>query len=443
MLDKITIYLIILINIGVLYQFIRTLPKANRFLCIVLVPLVFYFLNYPLRAFILINSSDFEYSYEQILLALVYATIFMIVLLISYKRSASAGIYTYNHENIKVNDKDKFICHVTFVITVTVFNYRMITGEMFGLYEDESALYDSFSGNFIKMFDSVKWFCIAASAIIYSINKQKIYLIELLVTASIIVFGAVASTSKGAIVALLLFYLFMKSIHKTRINYFGLFITSIAIYFYMKITYLIRYYGVVRGEFTLEQMISNYSDLMQFYYANEFTSTTTNSITNRFNYLDGLILTIQKLDIFNYGLYSLGSFSELLNIIPRFIWNDRPLINFNIYLTQHIWGNEGIISETPVGRIGESFLVLGGAGIIYALFYGKLFSLIENKVIENSSVSYFSMYFVVLYYYVWSDSHLVFYWKTLLFVTVIVFTIYYLYASIQNKDNKLIATDEN
>lgn len=431
MLDKIFIYILILINIGVLYQFIKSLPKANRFLCIALVPLIFYFLNYPLRAFILINSSDCEYSYVQILLALVYATIFIMVLLVGYKQSVSAGIYNYNQENIKVNDKDKFVCHVTFVITVTVFSYRIIKGEMYGLYDDESALYDSFGRNLIKMFDSVKWFCMAASAIIYSINKQRIFLIELLITASIIVFGAVASTSKGAIVSLLLFYLFVKSINKTRINYFGLFITSVAIYFYMKITYLIRYYGVVRGEFNLEQMINNYSNLMQFYYASESATAISNSIANRFNYLDGLILTIQKFDILNNGLYSLGSISELLNIIPRFIWNDRPLINFNIYLTQNIWGYEGIISETPVGRIGESFLVLGVAGIFYALFYGRLFSLIENKVFEHSNVSFFAMYFVVLYYYVWSDSHLVFYWKTLVFIVIIVSFIYYMFAFIQ------------
>jgi len=442
-MEKAIIYLVIIVNIAILYQFVKSLPATNRFLCIIMVPVIFYFLNYPLRAFILISKSDNEFSYGQILSALSYATLFVIILLLIYIRNKGAGIDNYNPQKIPVEAEDIFICHATFIISLGIFIYSYYNGKLFGLYTDEADLYSTFSSNLIMMFDSVKWFCIASCAIVYSKIRRRVFLVELITIVATIFFQSVASTAKGPLVALMLFYLFVTSLNHAKINHLLIVMTSIIIYLYMKATYLIRYFGVVRGEFSLEQITSNYADLRSFYDASENIEQLSGSVADRFNYLDGLILTMQNFRLLDNGYYSLGGIAELLNILPRFVWEDRPLINFNIYLTQNIWGFEGLVSETPIGRIGESFFVLGYGGLLYAILYGKLLSFVENKIFNNSSISYLSMYFVILYYYVWSDAHIMFYWKTILWVILTITILGFIYKHLSITNAPILNTDDN
>lgn len=430
-METLPIYLIVLVNIGILYFFFRSLPAASRFLFVMVVPVVFYFLNYPLRALIVLNSGQQNYSADAMYSSLLYGTLFTIIMLLFYRLRTNNQVSGYDCSKTDVSDKDMFLCHGTFGLVIAVFCFKVFTGRLAGLYDSTSALYSSFGVNFILMFDSIKWFCLTSSFIIYAKQKRPVFLFEGVTVSAIILFESFATTSKSTVVALLLFYLFFKSLNKSKINYAVICLCSCAIYLYMTVTYLVRYYGVVRGSLNLQTVIANYSNLADLFHYGSNQQLGIQGVAGRFNYLDGLAFTMQHAERLDKGVYSLGGIAELLNAIPRYFWPERDLFNFNMYLTRNIWGFGDLVSETPIGRIGESFFVLGYAGLLYAVVYGCLFAAIENRVFRNCSVTYLSMYFVVLYYYVWSDAHIVFYWKTILWTVLTVVCLGKLYEAVR------------
>jgi hypothetical protein len=133
----------------------------------------------------------------------------------------------------------------------------------------------------------------------------------------------------------------------------------------------------------------------------------------RFSYLDGLILIMRSERNLDKGLYVFGSLVELVALVPRMFWPDRPLIFFNVFMAQEIYGFDSLV-EMPVGRMGEAFFVLGTIGLVVAPLYAFLFAGMLNYAYRARSASAIAAYFLLLYYYVWPDSHVVVYMRTIL-----------------------------
>jgi hypothetical protein len=296
--------------------------------------------------------------------------------------------------------------------------YKFYNGKLFVLNTDVSDLYSSFGDNFILMLDPLQWYAITSAFLLWKCTNNKTRLLQGVILLVIILFEAIASTAKGPLLYLLILYLFMKSVFNEKINYY-LAVLSIAAVIVLAISsYYIRYYGVVRGEFTINTLVDNVKLISNISENNDSIKFGIESISNRLNYLDALAITMNKRNSIDTDIYWFGSLSELLNIFPRAIWENRPLLNFNIFTTRNIWGYSDLVSETPIGRIGESYLVLGFLGLIYAVFYGYLFAFIETKLISGLGAIRIPYYLFILYFYIIPDSHIVFYWKTILFISL-------------------------
>lgn len=416
--------LIIFLSIFMLRQYIKSLPLHGAFNYILSVPIVFYIINYPVRALFLQSAeinSEFNFSQDEVLYALIYSFIFLILLYAAYNTNSARASFA-DTKQIESPHCDEYLNNLLFVVICVVFVFKIATGRLYGLYEDVSDLYAPFWVNFILMFDAIKWFCAPLALTLWFLKHKKIYLYQGISIFGLIIFESVATTSKSPIIGLLLLFLFYKSIKKEKVSRKLLFIIPVIIVF-MITTYMVRFYGNVRGSFAFESLVSNYQIITQVPDIEDIALKSLGSVAQRFNLLDGLMMTIRNSGRINKDIYEIGGVAELLNFIPRFIWSDRPLINFNIFLTQHIWQYDKQISETPVGRIGESYFVIGYLGLLYAIFYGFLFAKIENFFMGNLSTIGLAYYFFILYYYIWSDAHVVFYAKTILWVSTTIFII--------------------
>lgn len=398
------------------------------FLQALTVPFVFYIVNYPVRALLLqsgIWDSEFTFDAFDILISLEYSFVFFLILYVTYRQNS-----IFKNENdvkgIGRSEADVFLCNITFVISLLVFGYKVYTGHLFELYSDESELYSTFGNNLIMMLGPLKWFAIALALLLWKCTANRWRLIQAFVLFCIILTESIVSSAKGPLFSLLILYLFVMSAYGKRINYYLVALSVFIIVVLSIFSYYIRYFGQVTGEFNTETLIKNYQVASAISQSDYDVKTGLGHIANRLNYLDALALTIEKRDAVATGYYPAGSISELLTLVPRFVWGNRPLFNFNIFATREIWGYSEMNSETPIGRIGESFLVLGFFGLIYAAFYGYIFALIERLRLGMRSV-HLAYYFFLLNYYVIPDSHIVFYWKTILFSSLVIYLLILVY----------------
>jgi hypothetical protein len=235
---------------------------------------------------------------------------------------------------------------------------------------------------------------------------------------------AVFASSKGPIFQMVLFYLFVMGVLQRKPNWKFGFILYLLALVYGAFSYTQRQFSVVRGVVTGETFSGNLyslSEELKNLDFNSFFEIAIVSIFNRLNYLDALVLAMRKSGEVAESIYIFGGISELGNLIPRFIWTSRPLINFNIYLSDFIWGYPGSISETPIGRIGEAALIFGWLGIMVAPIYGLIFSKLAKSFSGPQQPSRLALYMSLLIFMVWPDSHLVFLWKAWLTSITIIF----------------------
>jgi len=168
-------------------------------------------------------------------------------------------------------------------------------------------------------------------------------------------------------------------------------------------SYLARAFGVVTGEFNAGDIAANVSTAIEN--LGYWRESALTNIFDRFNYLDGLMLVQAKIQHIDKAYFQFGSVSELLNFIPRFLWSDRPLISFNHYMTEVIWEYD-VLSENPVGRVGESYFVFGWFGIVMAFVYAYLFSAIYAALFDGKSNVSKSVYLFLLMVYIVPDAYL-------------------------------------
>ena len=110
--------------------------------------------------------------------------------------------------------------------------------------------------------------------------------------------------------------------------------------------------------------------------------------------------------------------------MPRIIWSNRPHLSFNHYITNAIWGEIYTFSESPIGRIGESFFVLYWMGIVYAIFYALLWHFIFNNLIKKSDNELKHMlYFTLLCLIVIPDAYIIYNLIEVIVILILFFVI--------------------
>lgn len=434
-IEYLIFYGLLIINFLSILYFIKNVSLRSIWINPLTIIILFYLFNYPIRGLMLLyGNRNIHYNFDvsEINIALTYSTVFYILILYGFFHLFKEK--DFNDVKLKIKlilkREDFSICHSAFLLVFASYFYYFYTGKIYSLYSEVDDLYSDFLTNFIGSFKSIGWFVVVYGIMIWITSKKKLFLIEAMSVFLLIFLSAFISTSKGSMVGLALALFFVYSVFNRKppiILLLGLFSLFICYSIY---SYIIRYYGTVRGTFDVYDLIKNLE------LATEYINDTDvivnlggNSSIDRVAYLDGLILCIRK-GFFNIekDYYIFGGISELANLIPRFIWIDRPFLNYNIFLTSEIWGNKGLVSETPIGRIGESFFVLGYLGVIYGLFYGFLFRFIQNKFVHND-IFLMAMYFFILHNFIMPDAFMFYNIKPIIFGFVIIYILKFIVKS--------------
>lgn len=423
--------ILVVINGLTLFICFKKMDRNRVWLNVLTVPILFYAVNYPLRAVITIAAGSniiYDINIGEINLALSYSTTYFILFTYIFNKMKNKTAFIESQEKhiITYSDQDTITCHILFILVIISFSYIIATSQLYVLYGGEEGLYHPVLRSVMVIFEPLKWMVIILSYSLWKVMNRKVFLVEGTIITLLIILTSAISTAKGPFVVLVLGSLYFFNMFQIRIRTKLTAVILVLLVFVFVYSYLVRYYGIARGEFSSYQILDNITTVRDIGSDIEKIKTVGfQSLIDRFSYLDGLIIIIREHNELDRSYYILGSIVEPLNIIPRFLWGDRPLFNFNIYLTQVVWGFGPLaFSETPIGRIGESFLVMGYFGIIYSVLYAVLFVLIMKYFLAKASVFYYSIYFFILTFYVWPDSHLTFYFKTIIISLVIVYLVW-------------------
>ena len=330
--------------------------------------------------------------------------------------------------------RDDLVCIVLFTLYSIEFIYKYYNGLAYSLYESIEDLKRPFLVNFILSYEWVRWYCLGYSLFVLSGSehshvtqslrgsfRQKIFIGILIITSAAVFVDSFISTAKGLLLLLFFMLLMWQYLRNKRVSILIFSVLLTVGVLFSAYTYIVRYYGTVRGKFEVAQVSENIDAF--FIHRDEMNSLGIQGSLDRLNYYDGLMLAISDTDDSDKGDYSTGSLVEVYNLIPRPIWPDRPLYSLNHYLTIELWKMSGVFSETPIGRIGEAAYVLGYFGIIYAVIYGVLFYFIWSNYAITRYASSFGIYIMLWTIWIFPDAYLFYNLKNILFFFVNYFVI--------------------
>ena len=105
---------------------------------------------------------------------------------------------------------------------------------------------------------------------------------------------------------------------------------------------------------------------------------------------------------------------ELVNLVPRAFGIVTEQYSFDRHVTFAVWG-ETDFSQIFIGRIGESFFVLGFAGLLYALLHAGVFAYVASLWRRLSGdIGGISLYVAILLGWLYQDASLTYQAKNLI-----------------------------
>src|SRR5258708_3117988 len=247
--------LTILLGIGSFLMLVlfRISNRRKLFAHVLAIPIVWFALNYPVRAIVLSMTGEAgEYfpalDESELLSALVYAWMFFAILLLSCVAVGGVAIPSLNAGLInKINKDQEWMCRVLYLMTLGVFTYRLFSGLIFGLYDSAEDLTADFATNLILSFDPAKWIALVMGVALWHLKRNAEFLFISVSTASLIALQAVISSSKGPIFQLVLFYLVFMGILSRKPNWKLMLVGLSGSVVYSGFSYWQRQYTTVRG----------------------------------------------------------------------------------------------------------------------------------------------------------------------------------------------------
>jgi hypothetical protein len=376
---------------------------------------LFGFINYPIRAIILMNDgysrvmpklliNEFNVS-----MALIYVLLFLILRCI-FTKSYTEDLSSIKEVNPKSISNALKAYKILVLICISIELYFIATGRLYTLGEN----YGNKENGFIEIltaFHDFNFFYIFLGIYSFKYNRKSMFIkITLFLLIAFVFFKSIVATSKGGIVNLFLIYIISSTILNFKIKpYYIISFVSFSLIFALY-SYFIRYYGLSSGSFNFEDLSYNF-ELYLSTYSNS-TPETTSSLAlafDRFYYLDPIIY----MSNFPYKTspYDFGSIRDLQGIIPRLIWNNKPSdLNFGIFLGKTLWHFPKSTSvEIPIGRIGETFYILKWGGLLLVPFLIFVQNLVYEKLFIKGDILLKSMYFFIFFATINADSGWIFY----------------------------------
>ena len=182
-------------------------------------------------------------------------------------------------------------------------------------------------------------------------------------------------------------------------------------------SYYARYFGGVGFE-----SIGEYRDFVASFVSGDLTPAIEERLENIVDrgtyYLDALILMSRSDLSIGAGVYALGSLVELINLIPRALGIVAEQYSFDRYVSFAVWG-ELTFTQVFIGRIGESFFVMGFAGLLYALVHASIFAFVASRWSQLSrEIGGIALYFAILQGWLYQDASLTYQIKNLIAIVL-------------------------
>jgi len=278
-------------------------------------------------------------------------------------------------------------------ISVSAFIIGIRLG-VYGYYADQDNVnYVSY----IRFAVNLGWLAIIILTVYDYENLQRRMLLYFLIGCYFVIglaFGS-KSTAVVPIVVLIISLYFTKRVIKMR--YWLTMFLSISLA-YMVVEPFRSYYGPMGQSYNtrdVSEVALMYSDAYQYSEGNETNYGL--AFIDRLNYAVPLAKTIEYADDTNYYAsdeWEHLALSPLYAIIPRFLWESKPLANFGVWASVNIFGFENTTS-TGITPQGYAYLVLRFAGIvIFFALSGVIQRLMFNFLYLNGS---FIPFYIFMY----------------------------------------------
>lgn len=333
-------------------------------------------LNFVFRGWYVVNAERGTYEIGQIIPALIYYGMFMIAFVGSTVLVYSMTIRTAPTPSIRWSGTAILIC-VLFAYLISEFAYRAATGNFRGLYagSENVTQLPPLLDRIFSALAPLRWFLVGLCVIAAAQRPSMVLKVIMMVTALLFLGEAVITTSKGAVVNLILIHFLWAGVNGRKIS--KAFVVGAAAFavLFSVYSYVARYHdSSVYDQVSLDSLKQRAKIVDARLGDEKDKQRAISSIFERFSYLDALMLCIEKFGSVDREQYFFGSLGEYPNLIPRAVWPDKPIANFNRYLTKQIYGfNNSPWAEMPIGRVSESYFVLSWVGLLYAPFTAVLF----------------------------------------------------------------------
>lgn len=395
--------------------------------------LAYYFFNYPLRAILIVyfpeefNARHGFTDYE-VVAGLTYSTVYVLVFAGAYLALIEQYAVRFDFDGLaRMPDTYSFY----FILVVTVFltgvvsiGYEISVGGAFSLGGDIEELRRPFLINLLSVPYTLKWFAIILGVLIWLKTQNTTVALTLVGLSILITVESVLVTSKGAFVTFALVFFFIDNLLTGKVVRLSVLLPVIAIGFVFS---AYSYYARISGGLS-QGSLGEYWDFVKTFMQGDILAEVDDSAINVIDrgtyYLDGLILMIRgDHGYVEHGPYAFGSLIELANLIPREFNFTVEQYSFDRYVTNAVWGDWSF-AQIFIGRIGESYFVLGLLGIVYAFIHSAIFAAVACQWKRLSgSLEGVAFFFALFLGWLHQDASLFYQVKSLIALVVSYFLI--------------------
>lgn len=388
--------------------------------------LVYYLLNYPVRGFLLLEFPDrfnvHQFTEAEILGGLWYSSCYVLLFVGAYLlllRVFSIQFYT---PELRPRPMDQRLFLLTAaavgVSGLIVMGYEISVGGSFSLGTEIEQLRRPFWVNVAGLPYSLRWFAICMGVLLWIRDRTGLIACATLLLIALSLGEALVTTAKGIVIAFLLLFLFVDNLLTGRVVRLSvLFVGILLSVLFSTYSYYARYSGGIGLE-----SLEDYTNALVAFLEDDVLQIVDEgviSIVERATYyLDALLLMARTDASMEAGPYALGSLVELANLLPRGLEFFPEQYSFDRYVTHAVWG-EYDFSQIFIGRIGESYFVLGHAGLLYALVHASIFAYVASRWRPLSrNVAGVALYFAILQGWLYQDASLTYQVKNLITIVL-------------------------
>lgn len=420
------IYFLAFVDFSIFYLYLAVAKNKSLWVLPFTLFNTFFLIEYPIKAIYLANILFFgfkfanrslvqvkiPYSYDNLLIAFLYSTIFYLIFnIITIHFLKYAKKVDIKDLIQKSEFKLKNLTITLWLIVLLVFMVKLIYINIFYGFGNTNKY--NFFEIMVSNLSDLEYLTIFLLLVLYKIYNDKKYLFMSLFLIFIVIFAMIISTSKAPLIILMIILILYLDIFRIKVSKKTLLLLSLLVlgifadFFY---SYGVRKYGLIFGNnISINSVYYNFNLIIHNF--NRININIISTFLNRISWLDNLIYLMKRTGHFNKSFFAFGSFVGVLDLIPRFVWHNRPNFKLSYFIVRVIQG-EGLKNvSSNFGRIGESFLILEYGGIIFAIINSVLFFFIYHEILQRAiyrtgSLFLFILYFEIYFSYFIGDNYI-------------------------------------